>query len=152
MKITFWNLVTFAPESFQARQNRSETQKKKKVMNEQQILNHISNCFQKIASRLDEQQESIGELLQRVTPVEPLPQKQERIYDTQDLCLFLNTSKRTIQRHRSLGLLPFYKLGRKVFYKEQDVREYMDREYQKVDKREKLAELANYGKSIDDIR
>jgi hypothetical protein len=29
MKITFWNLVTFAPESFQARQNRSETQKKK---------------------------------------------------------------------------------------------------------------------------
>jgi hypothetical protein len=43
-------------------------------------------------------------------------------------------------------------LGRKVFYKEQDVREYMDHEYQKVDKREKLAELANYGKSIDDIR
>ena len=121
-------------------------------MNEQQILNHINDCFQKIASRLDEQQESIGELLQRVTPVEPSLQKQERIYDTQDLCLFLNTSKRTIQRHRSLGLLPFYKLGRKVFYKEQDVREYMDYEYQKVDKREKLAELANYGKSIDDIR
>ena len=121
-------------------------------MNEQQILNHISDCFQKIASRLDEQQESIGELLQRVTPVEPSTQQQERIYDTQDLCLLLNTSKRTIQRHRSLVLLPFYKLGRKVFYKEQDVREYMDHEYQKVDKREKLAELANYGKSIDDIR
>lgn len=143
--------MTFAPESFQARQNRSETQKKK-VMNEQQILNHISDCFQKIASRLDEQQESIVKLLQRVTPIEQEQQKQERIYDTQDLCLFLNTSKRTIQRHRSLGLLPFYKLGRKVFYKEQDVREYMDHEYQKVDKREKLAELANYGKSIDDIR
>ena len=126
--------------------------KRIKVMNEQQILNHISDCFQKIASRLDEQQESISELLQRVTPVEPSLQKQERIYDTQDLCLLLNTSKRTIQRHRSLGLLPFYKLGRKVFYKEQDVREYMDHEYQKVDKREKLAELANYGKSIDDIR
>ena len=49
-------------------------------MNEQQILNHISDCFQKIASRLDIQQESIGELLQRVTPVEPSQQKQERIY------------------------------------------------------------------------
>lgn len=143
--------MTFAPESYQARQNRSETQKNK-VMNEEQIINHISDCFQKIASRLDEQQESIGELLQRVTPVEPSLQKQERIYDTQDLCLLLNASKRTIQRHRSMGLLPFYKLGRKVFYKEQDVREYLDHEYQKVDKREKLAELANYGKSIDDIR
>ena len=75
-------------------------------MNEQQILNHINDCFQKIVSRLDEQQESIGELLQRVTPVEPSLQKQERIYDTQDLCLFLNTSKRTIQRHRSRGCCP----------------------------------------------
>ena len=121
-------------------------------MNEEQIINHISDCFQKIASRLDAQEESIGELLQRVTPVEQEPHKQERIYDTQDLCLLLNSSKRTIQRHRSLGLLPFYKLGRKVFYKEQDVREYLDHEYQKVDKTGRLAELANYGKSIDDIR
>ena len=121
-------------------------------MNEEQIMNHISDCFQKIASRLDAQQESIGELLQRVTPVEQEPHKQERIYDTQDLCLLLNASKRTIQRHRSMGLLPFYKLGRKVFYKEQDVREYLDHEYQKVDKTDKLAELANYGKSIGDIK
>ena len=121
-------------------------------MNEQQIINHISDCFQKITSRLDEQQESIGELLQRVTPIEQEPQKQERIYDTQDLCLLLNTSKRTMQRHRSLGILPYYKLGRKVFYKEQDVRDYMDREYQKIDRHEKLAELANYGKTMDDIK
>lgn len=120
-------------------------------MNEQQIMNHISDCFQKIASRLDEQQESIGELLSRVTPIEVTPSSQERIFDTQDICLLLNTSKRTIQRHRSLGVLPYYKLGRKVFYKEQDVRDYMEHEYQKVDKREKLAELANYGKSIDEI-
>ena len=146
-------MMTFAAESFQARQKSSKKQvNNARVMNEQQIMNHISDCFQKIASRLDAQDESIGELLQHVTPVEQEPHKQERIYDTQDLCLFLNTSKRTIQRHRSLGLLPFYKLGRKVFYKEQDVREYMDHEYQKVDRREKLAELANYGKSIDDIR
>ena len=139
------------PKAF--KRDRIEVKPKRiKVMNEQQILNHISDCFQKIASRLDEQQESIGELLQRVTPVEQEPQKQERIYDTQDLCLLLNSSKRTIQRHRSLGLLPFYKLGRKVFYKEQDVREYLDHEYQKVDKTDRLAELANYGKSIGDIK
>ena len=144
--------MTFATESFQARLKSGKKQViTVKVMNEQQIMNHISDCFQKIASRLDEQQESIGVLLSRVSPIEVTPSNQERIFDTQDICLLLNTSKRTIQRHRSQGVLPYYKLGRKVFYKEQDVRDCMEHEYQKVDKREKLAELANYGKSISEI-
>ncbi len=121
-------------------------------MNEEKIINHISDCFRKIAYRLDEQQESIGKLLSRVTPVESETNKEERIFDTQDLCLLLNTSKRTIQRHRSMGLLRYYKLGRKVFYKECDVREYLEREYQKVDVREKSEGLAHYGKTINDIR
>lgn len=121
-------------------------------MNEEKIMNHISDCFREIACRLDEQQESIGKLLSRVTPVEPKTNRDERILDTQDLCLLLNTSKRTIQRHRSMGLLRYYKLGRKVFYKECDVREYIECEYQKVDVREKGEGLAHYGKTINDIR
>ena len=121
-------------------------------MSDEQILNHISDCFQKIASRLDDQQESIGELLSRVTPTENAGDKQERILDTQDLCLLLNTSKRTIQRHRSMGLLKYHKLGRKVFYKESDVREYIENEYQKVDRMEKSDELSSCGKSISDIK
>jgi len=141
------------PKAFKRDKNQvSNNVKKSKVMNDEQILNHINDCFQKIASRLDAQDESIGELLQRVTPVEQEQHRHERIFDTQDLCLLLNTSKRTIQRHRSMGLLKYHKLGRKVFYNESDVREYIENEYQRVDRMEKSDELSSFGKSISDIR
>lgn len=43
------------------------------------------------------------------------------LLDNQDLCLMLNVSKRTLQRFRSSGLLPFRRINQKTFYFESDV-------------------------------
>ena len=47
--------------------------------------------------------------------------KGERLYDNQDLCMLLQISKRTLQRYRSIGALPYKTLGKKTYYSEADV-------------------------------
>lgn len=49
----------------------------------------------------------------------------ETILDNQDLCLLLNLSKRSLQRYRSSGLLPFFTIGSKVFYLESEVEKFI---------------------------
>ena len=45
----------------------------------------------------------------------------ERLLDNQDLCQLLHVSKRTLQRYRDSGELPFQMLYHKTYYKESDV-------------------------------
>lgn len=49
----------------------------------------------------------------------------ETIYDNQDLCVMLKLSKRSLQRLRSLGILPYLQIGQKTFYMESDVMQYI---------------------------
>lgn len=49
----------------------------------------------------------------------------ETIYDNQDLCVMLKLSKRSLQRLRSLGVLPYLQIGQKTFYLESDVMKYI---------------------------
>lgn len=49
----------------------------------------------------------------------------ERLYDNQDLCMLLNVSKRTLQRYRTSGELPFHNLYHKTLYKESDVNNFI---------------------------
>ncbi len=48
-----------------------------------------------------------------------------RILDNQDLCDILNASKRTIQRLRSEKKLPYHMIGRKTYYKESEVMDFI---------------------------
>ncbi|MDY5535528.1 helix-turn-helix domain-containing protein [Butyricimonas virosa] len=41
----------------------------------------------------------------------------ERLLDNQDLCQLLNVDKKTLERYRRSGRLPFLKLCGKIFYK-----------------------------------
>ena len=43
------------------------------------------------------------------------------LFDNQDLCMLLQISKRTLQRYRSVGALPYKTLGKKTYYSEEDV-------------------------------
>ena len=43
------------------------------------------------------------------------------MFDNQDLCMLLQISKRTLQRYRSSGALPYKTLGKKTYYSEEDV-------------------------------
>lgn len=51
----------------------------------------------------------------------------ERLFDNQDLCIMLQVSKRSLQRYRSLGLLPYLMLRQKTYYKESDVVQFLTR-------------------------
>jgi hypothetical protein len=57
-----------------------------------------------------------------------------QLLDTQDLCLLLKASKRTIQRYRRKRLLPFHFIEGKVFYKSSDIHEFIRNSYQPAKK------------------
>ena len=49
----------------------------------------------------------------------------ERLYDNQDLCMMLQVIKRSLQRYRSIGILPYLMLRQKTYYKESDVQKFL---------------------------
>jgi DNA-binding transcriptional MerR regulator len=66
------------------------------------------------------------------------PQERERhrfngelLLDNQDLCLMLNVSKRTLQRYRSLGRLPFKRIDQKTYYLESEVEKFIKEHFDK---------------------
>jgi len=58
----------------------------------------------------------------------------ERLYDNQDMCLMLNICKRTLQRYRSLGWLPFKRIDQKAYYSESDVKKFIEERAKKLKK------------------
>ena len=81
--------------------------------------NNFESWMQKLMERLDRQ----DELLLAIKTEEPQPALTESIhlFDNQDLCMLLQISKRTLQRYRSIGALPYKTLGKKTYYSEEDV-------------------------------
>ena len=55
----------------------------------------------------------------------------ELLLDNQDLCMLLNVSKRTLQRYRATGELPFQTLYHKTYYKESDVHAFIRKKKKK---------------------
>lgn len=49
----------------------------------------------------------------------------EKLYDRQDLLLMLHISVRTLQYWRTNGLLPYHKIGNKIYYRQRDVEEML---------------------------
>lgn len=48
-------------------------------------------------------------------------QKVENWLDSQEVCLLLGFSKRTLQYYRSSGKLPYSQIGNKIYYKPADI-------------------------------
>ena len=72
--------------------------------------NNFEVWMQKLMERLDRQDELL------------LAMKAEGKQPTiTDLCMLLQISKRTLQRYRSVGALPYKTLGKKTYYSEEDV-------------------------------
>jgi hypothetical protein len=47
--------------------------------------------------------------------------------DNQAVCQILNISKRSLQTFRDKGLIPYSQIGHKCFYKQEDVKEFLER-------------------------
>lgn len=56
----------------------------------------------------------------------PLLPDGDRLLDNTDLCRMLNISKRTLQRYRSIGALPYQRIYHKTHYKESDVIRFIE--------------------------
>jgi hypothetical protein len=50
----------------------------------------------------------------------------ERLFDNQDICFMLNICKRTLQRYRTLGWLPFLRIDQRAYYKESDMKNFIE--------------------------
>lgn len=61
----------------------------------------------------------------------------DRLLDNFDLCQMLNVSKRTLQRYRSSGELPFRMIYHKTYYKESDVLRFIETHFSKFRKMDK---------------
>ena len=81
--------------------------------------NNFEGWMQKLMERLDRQDELL--LAMKVEERQPSITESIRLFDNQDLCMLLQISKRTLQRYRSVGALPYKTLGKKTYYSEEDV-------------------------------
>jgi len=77
--------------------------------------------MQKLSKKLSE----IGQDLKSLINTDKVFNEDEKILDNQDLAFLLKVSKRTLQRYRSSGKLPYFAIGHKTYYKVNDVREFV---------------------------
>lgn len=82
--------------------------------------------FEQLMKRLDR----IDSYLEKMAIKEKLLEG-ERLLDNQDVCQMLNVSKRTLQRYRSSGELPYQMVYHKTFYKESDVEAFIKANFAK---------------------
>lgn len=100
-------------------------------------MQRIERWFGTVMERLDRQELLLEEIRQRQQVMPPVEERNdvsaerdkwyngERLYDNQDLCMMLQVSKRSLQRYRSIGILPYLMLRQKTYYKETDVEKFL---------------------------
>ena len=78
----------------------------------------FEDCMRQVFSRLDRQEEMLSAMR---GDVNEKPQGtallEEDTMDNQDVCMLLHVSKRTLQRYRSDGLLPYRMHRHKTYYR-----------------------------------
>lgn len=82
--------------------------------------------MERIMDRFDKQDKTLNKMSKHRNMLDG-----ELLLDNQDLCMLLNVSKRTLQRYRSSGELPFQTLYQKTFYKERDVHKFIRENFNK---------------------
>jgi hypothetical protein len=88
---------------------------------------YFENWFKRIMERFDRLEKNMAKPPEK----ERRKYKGELLLDNQDLCFMLNVSKRTLQRYRSLGWLPYKQLDQKIYYLEKDVEMFISEYFSK---------------------
>jgi hypothetical protein len=81
--------------------------------------------FEKWMERLSKKLNEIGKDLKSLINTSDVLDKDEKMLDNTDLCFMLHVSKRTLQRYRSDGMLPYARIGQKIYYRADDVRAFV---------------------------
>ena len=94
--------------------------------------NNFEDWMRRIMERFDRLENHLSK-----PPEKEKEQKERRAFngelllDNTDLCIMLNVSKRTLQRYRSLGWLPFKRIDQKTYYLESDVEKFIKKRFEK---------------------
>ena len=95
---------------------------------------HFDSWMRRIMDSLDR----IEKLHPPVTETSrPLLPDGDMLLDNFDLCKMLNVSKRTLQRYRSTGELPFRMIYHKTYYRESDVVRFIETHFSRFRKMKK---------------
>lgn len=86
---------------------------------------------ERILERLNSQDVVLERIVDQLKTLKGEEKKEERLLDNQDICQMLHVSKRTLQRYRSSGDLPYQMIYHKTFYKEGDVKEFIRKHFSK---------------------
>jgi hypothetical protein len=87
---------------------------------------HFDAWMERIMYRFDKQDKKLDKMGKHRNMLDG-----EILYDNQDLCQLLNISKRTLQRYRATGELPYQMLYHKTYYKESDVHTFIRENFNK---------------------
>lgn len=82
--------------------------------------------------------EKLEQIEKSCNPIKNTTAEEEQLLDNSDVCRMLNISKRTLQRYRSLGDLPYQMIYHKTLYKEKDVLEFIARHFNEFRKMKKM--------------
>ncbi|HQH66618.1 MAG TPA: helix-turn-helix domain-containing protein [Clostridia bacterium] len=95
-------------------------------MTDRELIAFMQEWFERLLMRFDR----IDRHLEKMAIKEKLLEG-EKLLDNQDVCQLLNISKRTLQRYRSSGELPYQMIYHKTFYKESDVEAFIKANFAK---------------------
>ncbi|MDR2859718.1 MAG: helix-turn-helix domain-containing protein [Mediterranea sp.] len=95
-------------------------------MTDRELTAFMQGWFERFIIRFDR----LDKHLEKMAMKEKLLEG-ERLLDNQDVCQLLNISKRTLQRYRSSGELPYQMIYHKTFYKESDVEAFIKANFAK---------------------
>ncbi|KAA6326990.1 hypothetical protein EZS27_023981 [termite gut metagenome] len=85
--------------------------------------------FEKWMERLSQKLNEIGKNLKSMINTTEVLEKDEKLLDNQDLAFLLKISYRSLQRYRTSGVLPYFMIGHKTYYRASDVREFIRRNF-----------------------
>lgn len=90
--------------------------------------NEFSEWMQKLFTKLEELCKDVRVLR---TADKVLP-KDDNLLDNQDLCLLFKVSIKTLQRYQAMGVLPYFTISGKVYYRATDVREFIKERFNAI--------------------
>ena len=92
----------------------------------------FENWMERIMDRFDRTEKLLERVLKKNNTLDG-----EEVLDNQDLCLLLKVGIRTLQRYRAIGLLPYFTISGKVFYRAKDVHEFIRNRFDAVTERKR---------------
>ncbi|KAA6316967.1 hypothetical protein EZS27_032806 [termite gut metagenome] len=95
----------------------------------QHIMYVDGSDFEKWMERLSQKLNEIGKDLKSMINTTEVLEKDEKLLDNQDLVFLFKISYRSLQRYRTSGVLPYFMIGHKTYYRASDVREFIRRNF-----------------------